>query len=886
MENATPMLRQYLDIKKSYPDALLFFRLGDFYELFDEDAIIGSRELGITLTARQKDSARPIPMCGVPYHSASGYIAKLVKRGYRVAICEQAEPAGKTTKLVRREVVRVITPGTAIDSQLIDDREACILSAICRERDIFGLAFLDVSTGDFFATELPATGGERAVGEIIDNFAPRELLYPSDLAGFIAERFSIPLHDELFGTAAPNNPHSSLPFALTPVEGDYFDYNNSLRLLTGQFGTQSLAGFGFDGRRAATAAAAACLRYARETQKSAADHISSIRYLELAEQMVLDGLTLRNLDIFPDRGDSGRRCLLDVLDETITAMGARLLRAWISRPLVKVDEIDTRLAAVDALGDSILRSSVRSDLKDVSDLERLAGRLNLGSASPRDLIALSRSLAVIPRLRDRLASVDSDLIRLLAGKLSDLPELRNLISQSIAADPPNNVSEGGVIRDGFNPELDQLRFLAREGKQAIASFEEQERERTGIASLKIRFNNVFGYYIEVSRAQLSKVPDDYERKQTLANAERYTTRELKEWEQKVTGAEESALKLEADLFASIVDTARRATAQIQNTAKAVASLDVLANFAEVSARRRYVRPKIHDGDEMHIRGGRHPVVEVFADERFVPNDTRLNNTSDRLLIITGANMGGKSTLLRQVALIQILGQAGCFVPADSATLPIVDRIWTRVGASDDLASGRSTFMVEMTETATILHNATDRSLVILDEIGRGTSTFDGLSIAWAVAEYLHNSERHRAKTLFATHYHELTELAEHLEGARNFQMAASETDGKVVFLHKMVEGKASKSYGIAVARLAGLPTDVIKRAEEVLQRLETYELAVFGGNAENALSAAAGKNAAIQFSLFEASNRSAVEELLRVDPASLTDAECRQLLVRVRKRLM
>jgi len=883
MENATPMLRQYLDIKKSHPDALLFFRLGDFYELFDEDAIIGSRELGITLTARQKDSARPIPMCGVPYHSASGYIAKLVKRGYRVAICEQAEPAGKSTKLVRREVVRVITPGTAVDSQLIADREACILAAIFRERECFGLAFLDVSTGDFFATEIAAADGKRTVREIVDNFSPRELLFSSHLDAFIAETFQVSLPDGLFSGSTSGSPNSALSPAFTRVESTYFEFGAGLRLLTEHFGTSSLAGFGLDGRRAATAASAACLRYARETQKSAADHISSIRYLDLADQMVLDGLTLRNLDIFPERGDSPRRCLLDVLDETITAMGARLLRAWISRPLVKVDEIDTRLSAVEALGDSILRSAVRSELKEMSDLERLAGRLNLGSASPRDLVALSRSLAVIPRLCKRLSEIESELIRLVAQALADLPDLRQLISDSIADDPPNSANESGVIRDGFNSDLDQLRLLAREGKQAIAAIEEKERRQTGINSLKVRYNNVFGYCIEVPRTQLSKVPENYERKQTLANAERYTTRELKELEQRVTGAEESALRLEAELFAGIVETARRATPQIQNTAKAIATLDVLANFADVAARRRYVRPKIHDGDELNIRGGRHPIVEAFTQERFVPNGTFLNNTSDRLLIITGANMGGKSTLLRQVALIQILGQAGCFVPAESAVLPIVDRIWTRVGASDDLASGRSTFMVEMTETATILHNATDRSLVILDEIGRGTSTFDGLSIAWAVAEYLHESSRHRAKTLFATHYHELTELAEHLEGARNYQMAASENEGQVVFLHKMVEGKASKSYGIAVARLAGLPADVIARAEDVLQRLEKYELAVFSENARNAFSAAAGRNAAIQFSLFEATNRSAVEELLKYDPESLTDAECRELLTRVRK---
>lgn len=886
MENATPMLRQYLEIKKSYPDTLLFFRLGDFYELFDDDAIVGSRELGITLTARQKDSARPIPMCGVPYHAAATYIGKLVRKGYRVAICEQAEPAGKGTKLVRREVVRVITPGTVVDEHFMDEREACMLAAIFRDRDKFGVAFLDVSTGEFLATETESDDGGRLLDELIDTFRPREVLYAPGLEAFLADKFQIPTQNGLFAeSGVAIVPRSGSP-AFTQVDQNYFDPRDNERFLCEHFETQTLSGFGLDGRKLAIAAAGACLRYARETQKSVAAHISTIQFLQKSDRMILDGVTLRNLDVFPDGRDSSRRCLLDVIDETITAMGARLLRAWVARPLVNRNEIETRLRAVYSLEDMILRASIRSSLRKVSDLERLAGRLNLANASPRDLVALADSLAAIPELRKHLSVARADLIDVVAANLSDLPELRQTISEAVADDPPVSVADGGVIRDGYSDELDRLRALARDGKRAIAIFEESERQRTGIPSLKVKYNNVFGYYIEISRAQLAKVPSEYERKQTLANAERFTTGELKTWEQSILGAEDSAQKLEAQLFADIVEKARENTPEIQKTARAIATLDVIANFAEISARRRYVKPVIHDGDHLKIVAGRHPIVEAFAEGRFVPNDTFLNNSDCRLVIVTGANMGGKSTLLRQVALIQILAQCGCFVPAESAELPVVDRIWTRVGASDDLASGRSTFMVEMTETAMILHNASPRSLVILDEIGRGTSTFDGLSIAWAVAEYLHDSPKHSAKTIFATHYHELTELAENLSGVRNYQMAATETDGKVVFLHKMVEGRASKSYGIAVARLAGLPPKVIARAEEVLKRLEQYELAVFGHNAQNALSAAAGRSVAVQYSLFDSANKNIIDELLRYDPANLSDAECRELLIRIRSKLI
>ena len=567
-------------------------------------------------------------------------------------------------------------------------------------------------------------------------------------------------------------------------------------------------------------------------------------------------------------------------------MGGRLLRAWLLRPLVKRSEIATRLSAVEELSDPILREKLRFLLKSVQDLERLIGRLNLASMTARDLLALNRSLHQAPEIRDSLVDVSSLLLQVLCENIFDLPDIRDLIDRAISDEPPPTIGDGGTIRTGFNVELDGLRSISSSVKQTIAAFEASERERTGINSLKVRFNNVFGYFIEVSKGNLARVPDDYERRQTLANAERFTTPQLKEWESKVLGAEDRILKLEAEIFGNVREAARLETQKLQSTARALATLDVLASLAENAQKFVFVRPTMHDGDEIEIKGGRHPVVERVIGDSFVPNDLYLNNSTDRLLIITGPNMGGKSTILRQVALTQILAQMGSFVPATAARLPIVDRIWTRVGASDDLASGRSTFMVEMTETAAILHNASPRSLVLLDEIGRGTSTFDGLSIAWAVAEYLHDSPSHSAKTLFATHYHELTELAENLPGAKNYQMTATEHNGDVVFLHRLVKGKASKSYGIAVAKLAGLPRPVIERAKNVLSKLEQYELAVFSDHTHDGMAAAASRSSVAQFTLFDMANRNALDELLDVDPSGLTLDEATHLLKNLKQKIM
>ena len=890
MDNATPMLRQYLEIKKLYPGTILFFRLGDFYEMFNEDAVIGSRELEITLTARHKESANPIPMCGVPYHAAANYIARLVKKGYRVAICEQAEAATKGTKLVKREVVRVITPGTAVDPQLVSANESVYLAAISGGVQTFAAAFLDISTGDFCATEITGSEAWQKLLNQISSFAPKELLYPSSMRVALGEAFGMSSTEKLpaFGLSGDKRTVQIGRgiITLTELEDWYFFPEDSERLLNEQFRTRELRGFGLDGKTEAVRAAGACLRYAKETQRAAAEHISEISCFGDADHMVIDSVTLANLEILESRGDGDKRSLFKVIDQTITGMGGRLLRSWLVRPSIKRSEIQTRLSAVTELTDTILRDQVRVLLKEVSDLERLVGRLNLGTATPRDLLALNRALDQTPKINAALGDAQSLLLQVLAENIFDLPEIRELIDHAIAEDAPAVLTDGGIIRSGFNAELDEIRDISRSGKQTIASFEDGEKERTGIANLKVRFNNVFGYYIEVSKGSLSRVPDDYERRQTLANAERYTTPELKEWERKVLGAEERITQLEQEIFADIRERVRYETQKLQSTARALATLDALASLAETAARRNYIAPVLHDGDEIEIKNGRHPIVEAYSDVEFVPNDTYLNNSTDRLLIVTGANMGGKSTVLRQIALIQILGQIGSYVPASSARLPIVDRVWTRVGASDDLSSGRSTFMVEMTETAQILHNATPRSLVLLDEIGRGTSTFDGLSIAWAVAEYLHNSPEHSAKTLFATHYHELTELAENLPGAKNYQLTATEKDGEVVFLHKLQRGKASKSYGIAVARLAGLPQVVIERAKSVLEKLEKYELAVFSDESKNGIQKAAGMKAAAQVSLFAISNENILEELRSADVASLTGDDAKRLLEDAKKRLI
>lgn len=923
------MIRQYRELKAQHPGTLLFFRLGDFYELFFEDAIVGARELQITLTARHKERGDPIPMCGVPHHSAANYIAKLVRKGYRVAICEQTEQPSPTKKLVRREVARIVTPGTPIDPQLLEARETIYLSAVCARGATCGAAFLDLSTGEFRATQASGNEAWSIIAADIEAYSPRELLFPASLAPLVRAGFStsqrtqpLPLNEKdrtvrEDPNAENENPSSlagNLPMiTLTAVDDWLWQEQASADLLLKQFGVRTLDGYGLNTRTEAVRAAAACLRYAQETQRAAAAHIADIVYFEPRDYLILDNVTLRNLELVEPLAETGAS-LLQVIDETVTGMGARLLRSWLIRPSVRRGEIEARHSAIGELSAShIKRDRLRTLLKQVADVERLAGRLNLGSTTPRDLVALQRSLDQIPSIRETLTNAEASLLQILNDALDELADVRSLIASAIQDDPPMKLNDGGVIRDGYSSELDELRSISRDAKQIIASLETEERARTGIGNLRIRYNNVFGYFIEVSKANAVRVPDDYQRRQTLANAERFTTQALKEWESKVLGAEERILQVEADVFATVCRAVSAETSRIQGTARALACLDALAALAETAVRRRYVRPSMHDADEIEIVHGRHPVIEVSSDEPFVPNNIYLNNSTDRVLIITGPNMGGKSTVLRQTAIISILAQMGSFVPADKARLPLLDRIWTRVGASDDLARGRSTFMTEMIETAVILHNATPRSLVLLDEIGRGTATFDGLSIAWAVAEYLHDSPEHAAKTLFATHYHELTELAERLPGAQNYQITATEREGEIVFLHRLERGRASKSYGIEVARLAGMPPSALARAREVLERLERYELDVFAdevqmNEAVTAMAAAAGgdvsldqdshraltkavsraarRRIASQASLFDLANQKVVDDLQTIDIQRISPEEAKQIIAELQKKLM
>jgi DNA mismatch repair protein MutS len=917
------MVKQYRELKQQHPGTLLFFRLGDFYELFFDDAIIGARELQITLTARHKDSGDPIPMCGVPHHSAANYIAKLVRKGHRVAICEQTEDASKTKKLVRREVVRIVTPGTPIDPQLLEPRESAYLAAICASGDSAGLALLDISTGEFRATQASGQDAWIKIVADLESYAPRELLFPASLGPLVKNGFTsspktapLPLTsvegesntdattaDPARGSGGGNEVVDGTTH--TPLDDWLWQTDDCGALLLKQFGAQSLDGYELKGKAEAIRAAGAALRYAQETQRANAAHIADIVYFEPQDHLVLDKVTVRNLELTEALGAGGvARSLLDVIDETVTGMGARLLRSWLLRPSVRRGEVEARHAGVaELLSSQVKRDRLRTLLKEVADVERLAGRLNLGSATPRDLNALESSLDQVPPIRQTLAGAESSLLQVLAESADELEDVRALIATAIQDDPPPRLSDGGVIRAGYSAELDELRGISSNAKQTIAALEANERTRSGISTLRIRYNGVFGYFIEVSKANAIRVPAEYERRQTLANAERFTTPELKDWEVKVLGAEDRITKLEAELFANVSRQVGSETQRIQGTARAMASMDAIASLAETAARRRYVRPTMHDGDAIEIVQSRHPVIEVFNNEPFVPNNLYLNNSTDRLLIITGPNMGGKSTVLRQAAIICILAQMGSFVPAQQATLPLIDRVWTRVGASDDLARGRSTFMVEMVETAAILHGATARSLVLLDEIGRGTATFDGLSIAWAVAEYLHDSPEHCAKTLFATHYHELTELAERLAGAQNYQITATERDGEVVFLHRLERGRASKSYGIEVARLAGMPPPAVARARDVLQRLERYELDVFAEESdalaaaaiasqagedalEKAATRAGRRRAAAQGSLFDLANQRLLDELRAAEVDKLSPDEAKALLAELRKRIV
>jgi DNA mismatch repair protein MutS len=808
--SATPAMRQYLEAKRQYRDAIVFFRMGDFYEMFYEDALVAARALELTLTSRSKDAGgQGIPMCGVPFHAADGYIARLVKKGFRVAICEQVEDPRKAKGLVRREVVRVVSPGTLTEPGYLDAREPAFLMAIVPARDgLVGVALVDVSTGEFSTTEYRGAEGLQALSDEIAVLRPREVVVPGD-AG-LGERFP-----ELARLQVP----------ITNADGWTFDTETARRALLDQLKTHGLEGFGLEGRSAAIQAAGGLVAYLRDTQKADLAHVRAISYRTSADCLIVDPITLKHLEVVTGSEGGAQGSLLKEIDRTITAMGGRLLRAWLLRPLCTLERIRDRLDAVEELAfRSTERGRFRDTTKAVHDLERLVARAALATTGPRELVSLRLSLAAVPRVKQILRDVQAPLLVSLCAELDELTDVRDLVERTLIDEPPAVARDGGFTRDGVDAELDDLRAVSRSGRQVIAEMEERERTRTGIASLKVRFNRVFGYYIEISKANLHAVPDDYQRKQTIAGGERFTTPALKEYEVRVLGADERILERELEIFEDLRRRVAAEAPRIQDTARALATLDVLAALAETAAIANYTKPHLHEGDEMVVADGRHPVVERFTSDAFVPNDIDLNGTTRQLVVLTGPNMGGKSTYLRQTALIPLLAQIGSFVPARDAKLPVVDRIFARVGAADNIARGQSTFMVEMQETANILHAATSRSLVVLDEIGRGTSTFDGLSIAWAVAEYLATNPRARPKTLFATHYHELTDLADALPGVVNAHVSAREWKDEIIFLRKIVSGRSDRSYGIQVARLAGLPGGVVTRAQEILSGLERDEL--------------------------------------------------------------
>jgi DNA mismatch repair protein MutS len=948
-EPTTPLMRQYHALKKQHPAALLLFRLGDFYELFFEDAVVASRILQITLTARNKEKGDAIPMCGVPYHAAENYIARLIRAGHKVAICEQMEQPGPGKNLVRREVVRVLTPGTASGSGLVEPQENNYLAAVARNgfvgaghlalgaaasgspqrasqskaaaEPLIGLAYVDLSTGEFRTTEFSGEKAEARLRDELGILRPREILLPRPVT--------------LFPGAFPTE-MDGLGAVETRLDDWVFKRDYAERILEDHFRVVALEGFGLVDHPQATAAAGAIVHYLKETSAiggrkpedqaaipsqrpsgTGLEHLDRLSYYEQQDALILDSVTVRNLELVePAAGDDSSATLLKAIDQTCTGMGARLLRRWILRPEISLPEINHRLDAVGELkSQTVVREELHKELEGILDLERLTSRVTLGVAAPRDLLALRQSLDKLPALRALLASPDAQetnvgeqsltrSLRLsaLREELDELADVRKKIASGIADDPPAMASDPGVIRHGFNSELDELRDITTRGRQIIASMEERERKRTGIASLKIRYNQVFGFYIEISKANLHLAPADYDRKQTLVNAERFTSTELKEHEQKVLSAEERIQEIERRLYSEILEAIAREAARLRGTAAAIAQLDVLVNFSRLAAMRNYTRPEFTETivprksaaptgkpstetprGILMIAGGRHPVIENLLQERgerFVPNDLYLDDQTQFLLVITGPNMGGKSTYLRQAALISILAQMGSFVPATQAKLPLLDRIFTRIGASDNLARGRSTFLVEMSEVAAILNTATSASLVLLDEVGRGTSTFDGLSIAWAVVEALHSGAQPR--TLFATHYHELTELEQLLSGVQNVHVSVQEAGSEIVFLRRVEPGSANKSYGIEVARLAGLPADVIARAREILRRHEqkedklTEELSP--GAAEKAASMA-------QQISFTAIDESVLESLRGADLNKLTPLEAMILLAALQKQL-
>jgi DNA mismatch repair protein MutS len=877
-------MKQYRDIKRQHLDAILLFRMGDFYEMFDQDAVTASKVLEITLTQRNKSKGNETPLCGFPYHAAEGYIAKLIRRGFKVAVCEQVEDPKLAKGLVKREVIRVVTPGTVLDANLLDAKDNNYLASLYPSKDGYGAAFLDISTGDFSVAEIMGAENLAELDTVLSRFTPREVVLPNGQEA--APGLLSLLHQ--------------YTHAINSHDDWTFDRETARKTLLDHFKTSSLEGFGCGSMTIGVSAAGAALRYIEETQKTALANIRKISTHVSRSAMVLDAACQRNLELVRNIYDgSAKGTLLSVLDQTVTSIGGRKLRDWLLSPLMDVGEIGARQTAVAELKDRHqVRGGIRAALGRVYDLERLISRASLGVANARDLVALKISFKTLPELRNFITLSVAGMLKEILDGWDDLQDVHDLIDRAVHDDPPYTLREGKLIKKGFNAELDELRSISTEGKGFIAAIEQRERERTGIGSLKVSFNKVFGYYIEVTKPNLPNVPQDYIRKQTTVNAERFITPELKEYEDKVLNAEERTLDLESRLFQELRARVAKETVRVQEMARRVSLLDCLVSLAEAAATNGYTRPVVDDGETLKIVDGRHPVIERLTEDRFVPNDTLLDTRENQMMIITGPNMAGKSTYMRQVALIAIMAQMGGFVPAKEAVIGVVDRVFTRVGASDFIARGQSTFMVEMNETANILNNATDRSLIVLDEIGRGTSTFDGISIAWAVAEYIH--EKVKARTLFATHYHELTDLALTMDRVKNYNVAIKEWNDQVVFLRRVVEGGADKSYGIQVARLAGLPPAVVARAKEVLANLEQKEFDDTGepvaGHKDRPGDAETGEDSDAetrrrgnaererQLGLFATRDAHLVREIAEMDLNAMTPLEAMNHLAELKKK--
>jgi DNA mismatch repair protein MutS len=859
--SATPMMEQYFRIKEQYKDCILLYRMGDFYEMFGEDALVGSKALEITLTSREKGKKERIPLCGVPWHALDSYLPKLLSKGFKVAICEQMEDPKRAKGLVDRDVVRIVTPGTVLEGSVLDSKTNSYLMAVAQGDRSYGLAFVDISTGEFILTQVD---GEDADTKLLTEFSqrsPKEVLHQQ---GFSSKR----LQDEFSMSGA----------SMTSVEDFAFFKESAESLLKRHFKVQSLEGLGLADKSLAISSAGAVLRFLESTQKRSLDFLSPPKFFSTSDKLVLDQTTIRNLEVLRNvRDGSTENALVSVLDRTQTPMGARLLKKWLMEPLMDVKSIRLRLDSVEELvAGTVTRHGLADALGEVKDLERLIGRVTYGSANARDLLAMKRSLQAIPELMEAIKGSKSSLLLNLSKRLENLEDVAQMLERAVSEDPPISLKEGGLIKPGFDSALDELRSTAKEGQDWIASLEDSEKKRSGIKTLRVGYNTVFGYFIEVSKAWAKQVPADYERKQTLTTGERYVTPELKERERMILTAQERSFELEYEAFMRVRDQVAKSAGRIRSVAQVVAELDVLNSFAESAVANRYAKPDVDDSDTITIKDGRHPVVEKVLRGSFVPNDTHLDTNLNRLIILTGPNMAGKSTYLRQIADIVIMAQAGSFVPASEARIGLVDRIFTRVGAFDDLARGQSTFMVEMTELANILNSATKRSLILLDEVGRGTSTFDGLAIAWAVSEHLYDHSKVGGKTLFATHYHQLTELAESLDGVKNYSMAVKEQGSEVVFLRKVVPGKANKSYGIQVAKLAGVPHEVVSRAEQVLNGIEE----------ENVLEVKAGKKIHTQSLLLTPEKESTIEEELRkLNLSKMSPMEAYVKLSELKKKL-